>query len=126
MVVFYRQTMAIAIPFVLVFQIKTKIVIVTANPRWNLKSMTTRRKIVKAISIALLLLVICLLFGISFLSLENSRNSPLNDSDLTFVRPQIPVESNAFYTLLKASNELYWPETQWSKLQDLENNTNWD
>jgi len=84
------------------------------------------RKIFKVIAMIFLLLVICLLFTISFLSLENSRNTPLNDSDLTFERPQIPVESNAFYTLLKATNEIYWPEKLSKRLGDLSRNTNWD
>jgi hypothetical protein len=84
------------------------------------------RKIFKAIAMIFLLLVICLLFAISFLSLEKSRNQPLNDSDLIFTRPQIPVESNAYYTLLKATNELYWPASQESKLRDMTANTNWN
>jgi hypothetical protein len=84
------------------------------------------RKIFKVIAIIFLLLVICFLFVAAFLASVNSRKLSFDDSDLTFARPQIPVESNAFHTLLKTTNELYWPETQWSKLQDLSNNTNWD
>ena len=86
----------------------------------------TGRKISKAITITFLLLLICLLFAFSFLSLENFRNIPLNDSDLIFARPDIPVESNAYYTLLKATNELYWPPKLDKKLGDLSQNTNWD
>jgi hypothetical protein len=127
MAVFYRQTGMTAIPFAPRFQIETKIVIVTANPRWNLKSMTaSSRKIFKVIAMIFLLLVICLLFTISFLSLENSRNTPLNDSDLIFTRPEIPIGSNAYYTLLKATNEFYWPDKVKKKLDDLSENTNWD
>jgi hypothetical protein len=119
--------MAIAIPFTLAFQIEAKIVIVIVNPRWNLESMTaSSRKILKAIAVIFLLLVICLLFVAAFLASVNSRRLSFDDSDLIFVHPQIAAESNAFYTLLKATNDLYWPETQWSKLQDLEGNTNWD
>lgn len=84
------------------------------------------RKALKALAIMLLLLVICVLFAISFLSLESTRNIPLNDSDLIFTRPQISVESNAYYTLLKATNELYWPAKLDNKLKDLSDNTNWD
>jgi len=86
----------------------------------------TGRKISKAISIAFLFLVICVLFAFSFLSLENARNVPLNDSDLIFARPDIPVESNAYYILLKATNELYWPAKLDNKLGDLSQNTNWN
>jgi hypothetical protein len=109
------------------FQFLAKIVIVTANPRWNLESMTaTGRSIFKGITITFLLLVIFFLFAASFLSLENTRNIPLNDSDLIFDRPNIPVESNAFYTLLKATNQAYWPGKLDKRLGDLSQNTNWD
>jgi hypothetical protein len=86
----------------------------------------TGRKIFKGITITFLLLVICFLFAASFLSLENARNTPFNDSDLIFARPDFPAESNAYYTLLKATNELYWPAKLDKKLGDLSQNTNWD
>lgn len=86
----------------------------------------TGRKILKVAAIVLLLLVICFLFTASFLSLMNSRKSSFNDSDLIYVRPNIPVASNAFWTLLKAKNELYWPEKQSRMLDNLADNTNWD
>jgi hypothetical protein len=109
------------------FQIEAKIVIVTANPGWNLEPMTaTGRKISKGIAITFLLLVICVLFAISFLTMENARNVPLNDSDLIYARPDVLDESNAFWTLAKITNELYWPDNQWNKLFDLSANTNWD
>jgi hypothetical protein len=104
-------------PFAHAFQIEIKIVIVIANARWKVKRMTASwRKIFKAIVIASLLLAICLLFTASLASV-NSRKSSLDDSDLIFVRPQIPAESNAFYTLLKATNEIYWPDKLQKKLK---------
>jgi hypothetical protein len=60
------------------------------------------------------------------LALVNSWHSSYQDSSLIFVRPQIPAESNAYYTLLKATNELYWPDKLENKLNDLSNNTNWN
>jgi hypothetical protein len=84
------------------------------------------RKILKNAGFGLLLLVICLLFTVSILGIMNSEKSSASDSDLIFVRPRIPADSNAFYTLLKATNELYWPGKLENKLYDLSDNTNWD
>ena len=42
------------------------------------------------------------------------------------MRTEVPVESNAFWTLLQATNELYSPGSLESRLRDLSNNTNWD
>ena len=65
------------------------------------------------------------LMVISFISRSRQR-AAFDDSDLIFSRPNIPVESNAFWTLLKATNQLYWPQARETKLGDLSNNTNWD
>ncbi len=85
----------------------------------------TGRKILRVSAIILLVLVTCLLFIASFLSLMNSQKSSFNDSDLIYVRPDIPVASNAYWTLLKATNALYWPDKQERQLGDLIANTNW-
>ena len=100
-----------------------KIVIVTANYRWNLLFMNVNRRIVSRVVKFMLLAPLAYLLC---LALVNSWHSSFKDSGLIFIRPQIPAESNAFYTLLKATNELYWPKKLESKLDDLSDNTNWD
>ncbi len=86
----------------------------------------TGRKILKAVGLIILFVITGLLFIALFLALVNSRKTSFDDSDLIYVRPQIPVESNAFYTLLKATNELFWPDTNWFRLYNLSDNTNWN
>ncbi|HEX5398118.1 MAG TPA: hypothetical protein VFY06_03615, partial [Verrucomicrobiae bacterium] len=49
-----------------------------------------------------------------------------DDSDLILTRVEVPVESNAFWTLLQATNALYWPRSQERQLENLSVNTNWD
>lgn len=72
-------------------------------------------------------LVVCLTVYVVFSSLATRhRANAFNDSDLIPVRVEVPVESNAFQTLLKATNELYWPGKLDKKLDDLSDNTNWD
>lgn len=71
--------------------------------------------------------VICLAVYVVFSSRAARHNAnAFNDSDLVPIRVEVPVESNAFFSLLKATNELYWPETSWRRLSDLSDNTNWD
>jgi len=72
-------------------------------------------------------LVICLVVAAVFSSLaRRQKPAAFDDADLIFTRPQVPVESNAFLTLLQATNELYWPTAKDSQLRDLSDNTNWD
>jgi hypothetical protein len=72
-------------------------------------------------------LAVCLVVAAVFSSLaKRSKPAAFDDSDLIPLRTEIPVESNAFWTLLQATNELYWPKSQDKKLSDLSNNTNWD
>jgi len=70
--------------------------------------------------------VLLLVFIVVFLISRSRQKSAFNDSDLIFSRIEVPVESNAFWTLLKATNELYWPDRLEHKLGDLSDNTNWD
>ena len=53
-------------------------------------------------------LAVCLIVAAVFSSLAR-RQPPaaFNDSDLIPARVEIPVESNAFWTLLQATNEFY-------------------
>ena len=82
--------------------------------------------ILLAASIAAIL-VVCLTVYLVFSSLANRRQlKAFNDTDLIPVRLEVPVASNAFWTLLKATNELYWPESFGRKLDDLSKDTNWD
>jgi hypothetical protein len=81
-----------------------------------------RRSVVRMLKVIVLLPLVYVLF----LAVANSWNSSYKDSGLIFVRPQVPAESNAYYTLLKATNELYWPERLDRKLGDLSRDTNWD
>jgi hypothetical protein len=79
-----------------------------------------------AVSIAAALAV-CLVVAAVFSSLaKRPKPAAFDDSDLIPMRTEVPVESNAFWTLLKATNELYWPKSQDNKLSDLSKNTNWD
>jgi hypothetical protein len=80
-----------------------------------------KRQIFSRVVFALLLLLIS-----AFLISRSRQKSALHDSDLAYSRVNVPVESNAFWTLLKATNELYWPKSLENKLGDLSNNTNWD
>lgn len=73
-----------------------------------------------------LLLTVAFFLLMMFLPLLFDSFRSFDDSDLAYTPPAIPVESNAYDTLLKATNELYWPEPQERKLEDLSNNTNWD
>lgn len=74
-----------------------------------------------------LILVVSLAVAVVFSSsAEHRRARTFDDSDLIPARVEVAVESNAFWTLLKATNELYWPEKLSPKLDDLSNNTNWD
>jgi hypothetical protein len=70
--------------------------------------------------IVLLLLVVALLVS------RSRQKSAFNDSDLLLSRIEVPVESNAFWTLLKATNELYWPGLLQRELGNLSINSNWD
>jgi hypothetical protein len=70
--------------------------------------------------VAILLLVAAVLVS------AMRQKSTFNDSDLIYSRIEVPVESNAFWTLDKVTNELYWPESLEGKLGDLSDNTNWD
>jgi hypothetical protein len=82
--------------------------------------------IILAVSLVVIL-VVCLTVAAVFSSLAERRMSrAFDDSDLIPVRIEVAVESNAFWTLVKATNELYWPDTLSSRLDDLSNNTNWD
>jgi hypothetical protein len=72
-------------------------------------------------------LVVCLVVAAVFSSLARRHKSAgFDDSDLIPLRTEVPVESNAFWTLLQATNELYWPKSLDNQLGDLSNNTNWD
>lgn len=72
-------------------------------------------------------LAVCLVVAAVFSVLARQpKPAAFDDSDLIPTRTEVPVESNAFWTLLKATNELYWPKSQDHKLSDLSNNTNWD
>lgn len=85
-----------------------------------------RTLIIFAVSVAAML-VVCLTVAIVFSSLARRHQlKTFNDSDLIPVRVEVPIESNAFWTLAKATNELYWPESLGRKLNDLSDNTNWD
>lgn len=81
-----------------------------------------RRKIRKLVALIALLPACWMIFVL----LVNCFTPSFSDSDFIFSRPEIPVKCNAFWTLLKATNALYWPDRQWVKLDDLSNNTNWD
>jgi len=82
--------------------------------------------IILAVSIAVILAV-CLTVVVVFSSLAGRQKSnAFNDSDLIPTRVEVTLESNAFWTLLKATNELYWPESSGRKLDDLSDDTNWD
>ena len=54
------------------------------------------------------------------------RPKPFVDSDLIPDRMQPPLEDNAFFTLTKATNELFWPERLWDTLDNLCNDRQWD
>ena len=72
-------------------------------------------------------LVVCLTVAVVFSFLARHPSlAAFDDSDLIPARMEIPVASNAFWTLLKATNELYWPASLERKLSDLSDNTNWD
>lgn len=49
-----------------------------------------------------------------------------NDADLLPSPMQVSSENNAFLTLAKTTNDLYWPETLEDRLNDLSNDSNWD
>lgn len=71
--------------------------------------------------------VVCLTIGIVlWFSADHKETSTFNDSDLIPVRVEVPVESNAFWTLIKATNALYWPESQERELNHLSDNRDWD
>lgn len=86
--------------------------------------MVNGRKLLKGIGIAFLVLVISSLFITSFLHMTNA--SSLHDSDLIYVRPDISAASNAFGTLEKATNKLYWPDKQWEELGNLSDDIKWN
>jgi hypothetical protein len=72
-------------------------------------------------------LTVCLVVAAVFSSLaRRQKPAAFDDSDLIPTRTEVPVESNAFWTLLQATNELYSPGLLESRLRDLSNNTNWD
>jgi hypothetical protein len=72
-------------------------------------------------------LVVCLTVAAVFSYLARRPGlTAFDDSDLIPTRMEIPVVSNAFWTLVKATNELYWPAPLSRKLDDLSDNTNWD
>jgi hypothetical protein len=72
-------------------------------------------------------LAVCLVVAAVFSSLaRRPRLGGFDDSDLIPTRIEVPVESNAFWTLLQATNDLYWPKSLDHKLGDLSSNTNWD
>src|ERR1700722_13768567 len=75
---------------------------------------------------SLAIFALLLVFLMAFLISRSRQKSAFHDSDLTFSRVEVSVESNAFWTLLKATNELYWPKSLENKLGDLSSNTNWD
>ncbi|HEX5397431.1 MAG TPA: hypothetical protein VFY06_00085 [Verrucomicrobiae bacterium] len=68
-----------------------------------------------------------LVVSLSLSALANRhRLQTFDDSDLIPTRVEVPVESNAFWTLLQATNALHWPRSQERQLDDLSVNTNWD
>jgi len=72
-------------------------------------------------------LVVCLTVAAVFSFLARRPGlTAFDDSDLIPRRMEIPVVSNAFWTLMKATNVLYWPAPLSRKLDDLSDNTNWD
>jgi hypothetical protein len=72
-------------------------------------------------------MAVCLVVAAVFSSLaRRSRPGGFDDSDLIPTRIEVPVASNAFWTLLQATNDLYWPSSLDHKLGDLSRNTNWD
>ena len=72
-------------------------------------------------------LVVCLTVAAVFSFLARRPGlTAFDDSDLIPKRTEIPVVSNAFWTLLKTTNGFYWPPALDRKLGDLSNNTNWD
>jgi hypothetical protein len=82
--------------------------------------------IILAVSIVAILAVCLAVYVVVSSLADRQRAETFNDSDLIPTRVVVPVESNAFWTLLKATNELYWPEELSDRLDDLSNNTNWD
>lgn len=87
-----------------------------------------RLKVLSLVAVSVVVvLMVCLTLADIFSSLADRRNArTFNDSDLIPTRVEVAVESNAFWTLLQATNELYWPEELSHRLDDLSNNTNWD
>jgi hypothetical protein len=72
-------------------------------------------------------LVVCVIVAVVFSSLARRPGlTAFNDSDLIPTRADIPVVSNAFWTLVKATNELYWPLSKDSELRGLSDSTNWN
>src|SRR5438067_4537995 len=65
-------------------------------------------------------------FILAILVAKNSQSPAFDDSDLAFIRPEIPAESNAFDLLLQATNATYWPKLLDERLEDLYVDTNWD
>jgi len=55
-----------------------------------------------------------------------SRSRKVDDSDLIPQYRSVPAESNALYTVLKATNQLYWPEAVEDKLDELRRGKTWD
>src|SRR5436305_582862 len=88
--------------------------------------MRKRRILIWIAALMAFLLVLCLMLAMFLILESRPKSKAVNDADLIFSRMEIPGESNAFQTLLKATNELYWPESLWSELGDLSDNTNWD
>lgn len=71
--------------------------------------------------------MVCLTIAIVlWFSAGHEDTSAFNDSDLIPVRVEVPRGSNAFWTLIKATNALYWPEAQERKLDHLSDNRHWD
>jgi hypothetical protein len=87
-----------------------------------------KHKILIAVAIFIAsIVVVCLIVAVVFSSLaKRPKLAALDDSDLIPLRTEVPVESNAFWTLSRATNELYWPQSLERKLGNLSNNTNWD
>lgn len=89
--------------------------------------MRDRRVLIAIAATIAPVLAVCLIVGTVFsFSAGRHESVAFNDSDLIPTRSGIPIESNAFWTLSKATNELYWPELLERKLSDLSDNTNWD
>jgi hypothetical protein len=82
--------------------------------------------IILAVCVVVILVVGLAVVVVYSSSAEHRRSRTFNDSDLIPARVEVPVESNAFWTLSKATNELYWPERLSHRLDDLSKNTNWD